>query len=537
MNHQFSLLYPYGYTPPNDFTSFDFLKDLYVDELFMPLSEGTLPWEKRQDDLSQYFTAEPEVIKYRLDIIEDLLNHPELCTALEEALPQFRDIKQLRQNRNLATNTTNHLYSISEIEMYIDCIEGLHEGFQKSPGLRSEGLKRFCGFIEEVYTGEEYKNLKSETAKMTKSIRNIKSVTIGVNLDAQLHPIEAGVVAVNEESFRSGNVMDRLLRLDIKDDGFRCITPLLPYGKNTADRNAVAFTMAMNNAIDTIFSSAVRSWQPVVRQYVSHRTDLLISLTEDIRFLLGAVNMIKRIQKLGLPMCKPEICKMEERTFTVQGLYNPYIAMRMSETSNARMVLNDFQFDDQGMIYILTGPNQGGKSVFTYAVGIAQVLFQLGLFVPAKSAKISPVDRIFTNFPAKEEAALNKGRLGEECARIAKMLDEVTRYSLVLMDETFSSTSAIEATYIAKEVITGLSLIGARCLFATHLHDLTQMTDEMNAVGGVRIDHLSAEMKDEKTGERSYRILRTRPDGLSYARNIAEKYGITLEHIKKRIAQ
>jgi DNA mismatch repair ATPase MutS len=81
----------------------------------------------------------------------------------------------------------------------------------------------------------------------------------------------------------------------------------------------------------------------------------------------------------------------------------------------------------------------------------------------------------------------------------------------------------------------GLSFIGCKCLFATHLHDLSQRVDELNrnSDGISRIDNLVAILADEKTGKRSYKIRRIKPDGLSYAKTIAVKYGITFENIIK----
>ena len=114
-------------------------------------------------------------------------------------------------------------------------------------------------------------------------------------------------------------------------------------------------------------------------------------------------------------------------------------------------------------------------------------------------------------------------------------LERATDCSLVLMDESLSSTSAVEASYIAGEVIIGLSMIGCRCIFATHLHDLAQRVGELNQhpSARARIDNLVATLKDGEGDRRSYKIVRMCPDGLSHARSIAEKYGVTLESIMK----
>jgi DNA mismatch repair ATPase MutS len=163
-------------------------------------------------------------------------------------------------------------------------------------------------------------------------------------------------------------------------------------------------------------------------------------------------------------------------------------------------------------------------------------MLQLGMFVPASTATISVSDGIFTHFPTGADDTIDKGRLGEECARLRDIFDNVTDKSFVLLDESLSSTGSYEASYIAAEVLAGLSRIGCRCLFSTHLHELASEIDNINARtaphGGNRIDTLVAGIED---GKRSFKIQRAKPDGKSYARDIAESYGLTYERIIRKL--
>jgi DNA mismatch repair ATPase MutS len=201
-----------------------------------------------------------------------------------------------------------------------------------------------------------------------------------------------------------------------------------------------------------------------------------------------------------------------------------------------KLVENDFTFDQNGAFYVLSGPNRGGKSVISCAVGLNLVLAELGLIVCASEAIISPADAIFTHFPTGSEDTIDKGRLGEECARLYEIFERVTGYSLVLLDETLSSTGSYEGSYIASEVLSGFSMVKCRGIFSTHLHELASMLDEINErcekSGGARIDTLVAGMEE---GQRSFKISRKKPDGRSYARDIADKYGISLDSILKKI--
>ena len=154
----------------------------------------------------------------------------------------------------------------------------------------------------------------------------------------------------------------------------------------------------------------------------------------------------------------------------------------------------------------------------------------LGLPVPAKSAEISPVDAIFTHFPEGADDTIDKGRLGEECARLKEIFDSVTEDSMVLLDESLSSTGAYEASYIASEILTGFAVLKTRGIFSTHLHELAARVPEINAkskeLGGINIDTLVAGIEE---GKRSFKIMRAKPDGKSYARDIANKYGLSFE--------
>ena len=168
--------------------------------------------------------------------------------------------------------------------------------------------------------------------------------------------------------------------------------------------------------------------------------------------------------------------------------------------------------------------------------GIAFVMAQLGLPVCAESCTISPCDEIFAHFPTGSEDTIDKGRLGEECSRLSTIFEEVSEESLVLLDESLSSTGSFEGTYIAAEVLQGFSLVKCRGIFSTHLHDLAASVDSINASavpkGGVKIDNLVAAIEK---GSRSFKILREKPDGKSYARDIADKYGLSLDKIIDKI--
>ncbi len=525
LDSTFSLLYPNGGETPGKRVNIS-------DEVISELSLDYL-MELKNSSLADYFTTDKAVIEYRMATVGDLMNNPTIVDTLKSVLVLLNDIVELRAIRGETEVAKNYLYSITEIELYIEIVARLAKGFQSvRDNVKSPAFIKLTKTVTELSESEYYKDLNQKLNELTAKVHDVKSITIGVNLDSEFRPTDAGVVSLNAEHFKSGKVIDKILRMDFKDGDYTCIAPLVPYNHSNTDNAKIAFTNAFNGAMNDIFKADVRQWRQLVQTYVLSNTDFLLRIMPEIEFLTKAQYMLLALKSRGLELAVPEICDMDKREFSASGLYNPAVALRV----DTDMVKNDIDFDENAKIYVLTGPNRGGKSVITCAVGQIQALAQLGLPVPAKSAKISPVTAIYTHFPTDSGDTLEKGRLGEECARLNAIFDTVDRYSLVLLDESFSSTGSYEASYIASEVLTGFSIVGCRCLFSTHLHELSAKLDEINMrcreQGGAAIDTLVAGING---AERSFEITRAKPDGKSYAKDIAEKFGLSYDKIMERV--
>lgn len=484
----------------------------------------------KNSSLCDYFTTDPEVILYRQKTLADMEEFPVLGETLSRALPILSDIEELRRMDSESTlSGDSYLYSITEIELYISCIEALRQGLSPlKDSLKSPAFRTLSDVVERLAESEYYRDLNGHLKKLSSRIHEVKSITVGVNLDAQLRPADAGVISLNAEKFKSGKVLDKILRMSFRNDAFTCIADVIPFDRGQPDNRKELLKSAFHAAIDQVFRSSVRAWRAIVGEYVLDNTDFLLRILPEIEFVTRASELTRRLRENGNPVTVPRILPAGEKAFRATGLYNPEVALKIAEP----VVPNDFAFDENGQIYILTGPNRGGKSVITCAVGLAQAMAQLGMCVPAVSAEISPADGIYTHFPTGAEDTIDKGRLGEECARLRDILNRATAQSLILLDESLSSTGAFEASYIAAELLAGFAALRCRGIFSTHLHELAASVDEINrraaAVGGCKIDTLVAGMEE---GQRSFLILRKKPDGKSYAGDIANKYGLSFEQI------
>lgn len=529
-----------------------FLSLLYPDEesLVRHSSRGNLPnitpevcdelglselFDLRTSDLSDFFTTDTRVIEYRQSTIADMLSVPGIRDTLCRVQPVLNDIEELRRLDSEQTGTADsYLYSITEIELYVSCIDAIAEGLTPvRDRIKSPAIAELYSLVSELVNSEYYRELNKKLNALSSRVREVKSVTIGVNLDNQLRPTDAGVISVNSETFKSGRVLDKILRLSFRNDAFTCIAPLSPVGKGQSDNRREALSAAFNSALEDVFRSSVKGWREIAGEYVLDSTDFLLRLLPEIEFVTRAVALVERIRAKGCGMVFPALRQMSEKAFSAKGLYNPRVALMIDDG----IVKNDLSFDDNACIYVLTGPNRGGKSVITVALGAAQALAQLGLPVPADELTLSPVDGIFTHFPEGADDTIDKGRLGEECARLREIFDNVTEYSLILLDESLSSTGAYEASYIAAEVLSGFAAVGCRGIFSTHLHELAARVPEINRrsseCGGVPVDTLVAGIEGE--GKRSFVITRAKPDGKSYARDIADRYGLSFDGIMNGI--
>ena len=215
---------------------------------------------------------------------------------------------------------------------------------------------------------------------------------------------------------------------------------------------------------------------------------------------------------LGLPMTRPEILGVESKSLSSKGLYDLKLAVRKLDGGKIDVVSNNFEFSNENGIYIMTGPNRGGKTTFTQTVGILFLLAQNGIYVPAEACSISPCDNIFTHFPADENKTVDLGRLGEESRRISEIFSAATGNSLLLFNESLATTSFTEGLYIAK--------------LAADLEPINSLDGDLKVASLITGVH---------EGRRSFKVYIAPPEGISYARDIARKYGVTFEQLERSI--
>ena len=488
-------------------------------------------------NISDYFSDDIEVLKKRSIVFGDALNISGLFEMLQSITQKLSHISDILHSQIEIGDKERSLFSVKQLQLYFEIIDEAEEYYSRLPNGNIFSSVEFKELFEQLHSiaiSKEYLALKDGTRNLINKITHIKSISVGFNFDAKLSPIEMGITSVNDQYIESGKLIDKILRMDFSASGLQAIEPIIAVNKTLTHDEFDLLQNSLLRAVDKIFTRSVRDWPREFTRYIESQIAFLLKLLPEFQFILIVTEIHKKLIASGVPMCVPNYHKKEERVFSAKKLFNPALAIRMSENENAgKIVGNDISFDEKGKIYILTGPNNGGKSVFMVSVGMAQTLAQLGMLIPAEKIDISPVDHIYVHFPeylTKEKM----GRLEDECVRIKEIFETINEYSLCLFDETFSSTDSEEGCQLAFDVLRAIESYGAYAIFGTHFHHLTHLINDAKAESGEckSFDYLSAGISDGN--QRTYRITRSKPEGRSYADGIAKKYGLSYESLASR---
>jgi DNA mismatch repair protein MutS len=216
--------------------------------------------------------------------------------------------------------------------------------------------------------------------------------------------------------------------------------------------------------------------------------DALITALAALQDSAAAVASVDALATLAeradtLQWVEPQL--VAEPVYRVEGGRHPVV----EQFSGANFVPNDLTFDDSRRMLIVTGPNMGGKSTYMRQAALIAVLAHIGSFVPARSAVLGPIDRIFTRIGAADDLAGGRSTFMVEMTETASILHNATRDSLVLMDEIGRGTSTFDGLSLAWAVARHLaSEVGAFTLFATHYFELTALAEELPTVVNLHLD-------------------------------------------------
>ncbi len=468
-----------------------------------------------------------EAIDYRQDILEDFLAHEDALILLIDQINLFVGLSQKEKFASEKEyKFSNILSRMTDTKNCMEHIENLCNSLSQYT-FTSQGLTNLQNTLKETLQHPLYDAIPQDIEEALPNKALVKSYTLGFNLGEGMRPKDVMLLKIQDDfplSLRDvkNQVSDRLgLHYDFNVTNiFKIVTEM---GKVTQDDY---------NPYEALLKPCARQIILFYDRFIAVNLEVLLSLKSELEFYRLGCQIVKTCTKAGLPICKPEMMDGQSN-LDIKSCYNMNLATEMmtkTTTGTIEMVCNDITFNQTDRLFILTGANRGGKTTFTQALGQLQYLAQIGLYVPAKKAQISPVDGILTLFPVEESATSGFGRLGEECHRFSQLFDNATSNSLVLMNESFAGTSHHESLHIAKDAVKALKALGCFVLFNTHLHELAAQIPDINSQSSSSSQLISL-VTGVEAGERSYLIQVAPPLGHSYAMDMAKKYGVTFEQL------
>jgi hypothetical protein len=522
--------------------------DLRIDELITAFAPDR-EYRKEVQSLFERLPCDPNVISYRQAVLDDLLANPLLTERFTSLLPV---INSLFERSRYTGSEMSWLHEVArraeELQNIIECFEGMGEVLEEVEGrIQSEGLRNLQVEIARARKDPVYQNLVRELPEMVSKLQSSASITIGVNLDGRLRPVQAVLLSVNEKPFTDQSLLNRLFAGRTGREGIASLHSV-PQQVPNLDGPVDPMMVPLFADLAKVLEKTAIPIADQLKRYAGVHGALFTDLRQALAFYLGAVRLIRRLEKLGLPMCRPHIAALEERRCEVMDSYNLHLALRSPGTDNdagPAIVMNDIRIGPAGHILILTGPNGGGKTTYMQGVAVVHILAQIGCYVPGNQAIISPLDQLFTHFPLEEKPESGTGRFGEEAIRLKRIFEQVTRHSLVLLNESLSSTNFSESLYLAQDVVRILRRVGARAIYSTHLHELASGVDELNrSVPGDSIIISVVSSPIDADGQANtvetrhrYKLEMRPPLGQSYAREIAARYGISYQQLENSLSE
>jgi len=430
----------------------------------------------------------PADILYRQAILQDCLRYPEVVRALYELPIRAIATKQKRW-LGIFSRYPGAILSgaLDLLEMYVELLRELRR-LAEGPGQRftSAGFRRFFAMIgtelDDAYFAVVQEHLKQLRFRD------------GVMLAAQLGRGNEGTNYILCQPNQRGHWVRRLLTGGSPVYSYT-IPPRDDYGAR---------------ALGELRDRGINEVANAVAQAAEHVDRFFAVLRQELAFYIGALNLAERLQALGEPIAFPQPVSPAERRYHAHELYDPGLALTMGRT----VVGNDLMADDKDLI-LITGPNQGGKSTFLRALGLAQVLMQCGLFVPAASFTAPVCTGVFTHFKREEDPTMESGKLDEELARMSAIVDRLRPHALLLCNESFAATNAREGSEIGRQVITALLEAHIRVVFVTHQYELART---FAAQGRPDVLFLRAERHED--GTRTFKLREAPPLSTAFGRDL-----------------
>jgi DNA mismatch repair protein MutS len=420
--------------------------------------------------------------------------------------------EHLAQAKKLRYKLQQQRWLLDAVDIYGKAIHGLTDDLTAAP-IGSRGLAAFRRYLTDYTNSARYTHLVGQTANLLKGLASVRYCV-------HLRGNRVQVSRYDGEGDYSAEVTETFAKF--QQGAVKAHRVKLP---NWADMNHVEAQILglvaqlhpeLFGALDRFCTSHVDFVDPAIGAF-----------DREVQFYLAYLEYIERFQATGLPFCYPEVTAESGEVYAEEA-FDLALANKLVPERSA-VVPNDFSLEGPERILVVTGPNQGGKTTFARMVGQLHYLASLGVPVPGRGARLLLPDRVFTHFEREEDLANLRGKLEDELVRIHDILGRATASSVIVMNESFASTTLRDALALGTAVMWQLLQLGCLGVYVTFV-------DELASLDEATVSMVSL-IAPENPALRTYKVVRQPADGLAYAAAIARKYGLSYEPLRRRITQ
>lgn len=485
----------------------DYFVDLNLNQIVDAVVSG-----REEYNLRPFFHAPLKsvaAIEYRHETMRDLEG-----ASLRRAVDSFaQSMRAMRQYRSLSDRIVNkHAkqgWFLSAVEAYCEAVSRLARDISALE-LRSRGLSSFREHLTAYAGSGDFASLVEETKKLRTDLSASRySLLIRGNQFTvrkyEGEPEYGGEIERTFAKFKRGAVKDYRLRFTDYMD------------VNHLEEAALSF-------VARLYPEVFERLEEFCDKRVDYLDRTIARFDREVQFFLADLDLVARLRASGLSFCYPEVSDESKEVSSHEG-FDLALASKLAR-ENSSVVWNDFFLNGRERIFVVNGPNQGGKTTFARAFGQMHYLASLGCLVPGRDAKLFLFDGIFTHFEREENINDLRSKLEDDLVRVHSILDQCTPRSIVIINELFSSSALPDAVFLGKRVLERVIELDSLCIYVTFLDELSTLDKTVSVLSTVKPDNPE---------ECTYKIARRQADGLAYAQSVANKYRLSYDRIKERV--
>lgn len=486
-----------------------FFADLNLDQILATMTAG-----RDEYDLKPLFCIplhDAGAVGYRHDIMRDL-EREAVFDSVGAFAQQMRDMrKHLAQARKLRYRYQKERWFLDAVHIYCQAVSSLAEDLTGLE-MNSRGFLAFRECLAIYTSSAGFTSLVSATRQLYDDLATVEySIHIrGSRVRVSRYDGESDYSAEVEKTFtkfNQGAVKD--YRVSFRE---------------SPDMNHVEARVL--DLVARLYPEVFQSLEDYCARHRDYLDVTIAAFDREIQFYAAYLEFIEPFKRAGLSFCYPHVSARSKEVRADES-FDLALASKLVPGKSA-VVCNGFFLKGPERILVVSGPNQGGKTTFARMFGQLHYLASLGYPVPGNDAHLFLPDQVFTHFEREEDIATLRGKLEDELTRIHEILQEASGNSVVIMNESFTSTTLNDALFLGTEVMQRLIQLELLCVYVTFV-------DEMASLSAATVSMVSTIVPDNPA-VRTFRVVRKPADGLAYAAALAEKYGLTYERVNERIA-